>query len=86
MKTEEWIELNCGSVLHATSVYNRTQYNGWTKASARSTPLRPHKGYNGRPNTAARARADRITPSKVQLLMREYGVPYEQARDYLQAK
>ncbi|EQB32545.1 hypothetical protein M529_08935 [Sphingobium ummariense RL-3] len=36
-------------------------------------------------NIAAAARADKLTPGKVQLLMRDYGVSYEEARDYLRA-
>ena len=58
---------------------------GWTARQATQTPVQKMAWRDGRMNIAAAARADKLTPGKVQLLMRDYGVSYEEARDYLRA-
>ena len=81
----EWIELMSGELLHTTSVYSRMNGLGWTARQATQTPVQKMAWRDGRMNIAAAARADKLTPGKVQLLMRDYGVSYEEARDYLRA-
>ena len=83
MTTPEWIELKCGSVLHSSTVDHRQTRLGWSGASAKSVPIRHNKGRLGKPNIAARARADRLTPIRVQQLMRRFDATYEVVRDYL---
>ena len=81
----EWIELKSGELLHTTTVYSRMNGLGWTARQATQTPVQKMAWRDGRMNIAAAARADKLTPGKVQLLMRDYGVSYEEARDYLRA-
>lgn len=83
MLNTEWIELKCGAVLHDSTVIYRQRELGWSAASAKSTPVNHHRGMRGRPNVAARARADYVSPPAVQLLMRQYDVTYEEARDHI---
>jgi hypothetical protein len=79
----KWIQLKSGELLHATTVYSRMNDLGWTARQATQTPVQKMSWRDGRMNIAAAARADKLTPGKVQLLMRDYGVSYEEARDYL---
>ncbi|MBA37490.1 MAG: hypothetical protein CMN61_03370 [Sphingobium sp.] len=74
-----------GELLHTTTVYSRMNGLGWTARQATQTPVQKMAWRDGRMNIAAAARADKLTPGKVQLLMRDYGVSYEEARDYLRA-
>lgn len=81
----EWIELNSGELLHETTVYSRVVSLGWSEAQARKTPVGKQCGKNGKINIAAAARADKLTPKRVQHIMRHYDVSYEEARDYIRA-
>lgn len=81
----EWIELASGELLHNTTVYQRMTASGWSAQAATQIPVQKRTWRDGRINIAAAARADKLTPGKVQVLMRDYGVSYEEARDYLRA-
>lgn len=79
----EWIELSNGELLHIETIYYRTAELGWSVQKACQTPVQAMNWKDGRMNVAAAARADKLTPSKVQVLMRDYGVSYDEAREYL---
>lgn len=81
----EWVQADDGSRIPRETVESRMSALGWSREKAERTPIRPKLSANGEEGVAKRAREDGLVPSKVQLTMRENGVTYEDARDYLKS-
>ncbi len=81
----EWLEADDGSRIPRETVISRMEQLGWTRAQAERTPIRSPLTAEGAEAVAKRARDEGLVPSKVQQTMRQYGVSYDEARDYLTA-
>jgi hypothetical protein len=82
----EWVEASDGSRIPRETVISRMDQLGWNRDRSERTPIRPKLTAEGEAAIAKRARDEGLVPSKVQLTMRQYGVSYEEARDYLVAQ